>query len=58
MMNAPKPMQLMTLAPTERQLLKKQPIPEFREWLEKRGFWENGHLGKNAGDPSMFFDMR
>ena len=41
-----------------RQLLKKQPIPEFREWLEKRGFWENGHLGKNAGAPSMFFDMR
>ena len=38
-----------------RQLLKKQPIPEFRQWLEKWGFWENGHLGRNAGDPSVFF---
>ena len=38
-----------------RQLLKKHPIPEFRQWLEKWGFWENGHLGRNAGDPSVFF---
>lgn len=38
-----------------RQLLKKEPIPEFKAWLEKRGIWENGHLGPNAGDPSIFF---
>lgn len=38
-----------------RQLLHKEPIPEFKEWLEKRGIWENGHLGKNAGDASIFF---
>lgn len=25
-----------------RQLLKKEPIPEFKAWLEKRGIWENG----------------
>lgn len=40
---------------TIRQLLKKEPIPEFKAWLEKRGIWENGRLGKNAGDPSYFF---
>ena len=28
-----------------RQLLKKQPIPEFRQWLEKWGFWENKYAG-------------
>ena len=38
-----------------RQLLKKEPIPEFKAWLEKRGIWENGHLGPTAGDPSIFF---
>lgn len=38
-----------------RQLLKKEPIPEFKSWLEKWGIWENGHLGPNAGDPSIFF---
>lgn len=38
-----------------RQLLKKQPIPEFKSWLEKWGIWENGHLGPNAGDPTIFF---
>ena len=38
-----------------RQLLKKEPIPEFKAWLVKRGIWENGHLGPNAGDPSIFF---
>lgn len=38
-----------------RQLLKKEPIPEFKSWLEKWGIWENGHLGRNAGDPSIFF---
>ncbi len=40
-----------------RQLLKKEPIPEFKAWLEKRGIWENGHLGPNAGDPSIFFKL-
>ena len=31
-----------------------QPIEPFRKWLEKWGFWENGHLGPNAGDASVF----
>lgn len=38
-----------------RQLLHKEPISEFKHWLEQRGIWENGKLGKNAGDPSIFF---
>jgi len=33
-----------------REITKKRPIKEFEHWLESRGFWENGHLGKNAGD--------
>ena len=38
-----------------RQLLHKDPIPEFRQWLESRGIWEDGRLGPCAGDPSCFF---
>ena len=33
-----------------REITQKRPIREFEKWLEKRGFWENGHLGKKAGD--------
>jgi len=33
-----------------REITGKRPIREFETWLEKWGFWENGHLGKNAGD--------
>jgi ethanolamine ammonia-lyase large subunit len=33
-----------------REITKKRPIREFEQWLEKWGFWENGRLGKNAGD--------
>ena len=29
-------------------------IDAFRKWMEKWGFWENGHLGRNAGDASVF----
>lgn len=38
-----------------REVLKKEPIPEFKRWLEKWGIWENGKLGKRAGDASIFF---
>ncbi|MGN0526992.1 MAG: ethanolamine ammonia-lyase subunit EutB [Acutalibacteraceae bacterium] len=30
------------------------PIAPFREWLESYGIWENGRLGKNAGNPRVF----
>ena len=33
-----------------REMTGKRPIREFETWLEKWGFWENGHLGKHAGD--------
>lgn len=33
-----------------RELTGKQPMREFRQWMEHWGFWENGHLGKHAGD--------
>jgi len=36
-----------------REITKKRPIREFEQWLEKWGFWENGHLGPNAGDPTV-----
>ncbi len=38
-----------------RTMMHKEPIPEFRKWLETWGFWENGHLGPHAGDPTVFF---
>lgn len=37
-----------------RALLKKEPIREFKEWLEARGIMESGRLTAIAGDPSMF----
>ncbi len=36
-----------------REIAKKRPIHEFELWLEKWGFWENGRLGKHAGDFTM-----
>ena len=42
-------------SPALRQLLKLKPTAEFEEWLEKWGIWEDGHLGPNAGDASIFF---
>ncbi len=33
-----------------REISKKHPIKEFEQWLSKWGFWENGKLGRNAGD--------
>lgn len=38
-----------------RELTGKRPIKAFEQWLEKWGFWENGKLGKNAGNPGVFF---
>lgn len=38
-----------------RQLLKKEPIPEFKAWLEKWDIWKDGGLGPAAGDASIFF---
>ncbi|MGE4353215.1 MAG: ethanolamine ammonia-lyase subunit EutB [Oscillospiraceae bacterium] len=38
-----------------REILRKEPIKEFKEWMEKWGIWENGKLTKAAGDPTMFF---
>ena len=37
-----------------RETLHKRPIAEFEKWLEKWGFWQDGHLGPNAGDASVF----
>ncbi|AKL93914.1 ethanolamine ammonia-lyase heavy chain EutB [Clostridium aceticum] len=42
-------------APTLRELLNLTPIPEFQQWLEKVGVYENGKLSKRAGDASIFF---
>lgn len=36
-----------------REITEKKPIGEFEQWLKKWGFWEHGHLGKNAGDPTI-----
>lgn len=37
-----------------REMLGLSPIRPFREWLESYGIWENGRLGKNAGNPRVF----
>lgn len=37
-----------------REMLGLSPISPFREWLESYGIWENGRLGKNAGNPRVF----
>lgn len=34
--------------------LKKPPAPEFVNWLEKMGIYENGQLSQRAGDVSIF----
>ncbi len=37
-----------------RETLRKEPIAEFSQWLSRWGIWENGRLGPNAGDASIF----
>lgn len=37
-----------------REMLGLTPIKPFKEWLEKYGIWDNGRLGKNAGNPRVF----
>lgn len=37
-----------------RELLRLEPSPEFKSWLEKWGIWQDGKLGPNAGDPTIF----
>ena len=39
-----------------REISRKRPIREFDQWLEKWGFRENGHLGPNAGDPTVLLN--
>ncbi|WP_301109117.1 ethanolamine ammonia-lyase subunit EutB [Sporosarcina sp.] len=36
------------------QTLGKTPAPEYLQWLEKMGIYENGKLSKRAGDLTMF----
>ena len=37
-----------------RETLRLQPIEPFARWLEKWGVWQDGRLGPNAGDASIF----
>ena len=37
-----------------RETLRLEPIAPFARWLEKWGIWQNGYLGPNAGDASVF----
>lgn len=37
-----------------REMLRLQPIEEFRLWLSKMGIWDNGKLTSKAGDPTLF----
>jgi len=37
-----------------RELLRLEPSPEFKLWLEKWGIWQDGKIGPNAGDPTIF----
>ena len=39
---------------TLRQTLNRKAAPEFANWLEKMGIFENGKLSKIAGDPTIF----
>lgn len=39
---------------TVREILGLRPLPEFENWLEKMGFWKDGHLTELAGDASIF----
>lgn len=37
-----------------RETFQKRPIKEFEDWMIRWGIWENGHLTKRAGDPTIF----
>ncbi len=37
-----------------RETLHLSPIPEFARWMEKWGLWQDGRLGPQAGDASVF----
>ena len=37
-----------------REAMQLRPIPAFEKWMEKWGFWQDGRLGPNAGDASVF----
>lgn len=37
-----------------REMTGKRPIAPFESWLEQRGIWENGRLGRAAGDATLF----
>ena len=37
-----------------REAMQLRPISAFEKWMEKWGFWQDGHLGPNAGDASVF----
>ncbi|OQB20810.1 MAG: Ethanolamine ammonia-lyase heavy chain [Firmicutes bacterium ADurb.Bin182] len=39
-----------------REMLGLRPIPEFEQWLERRGIMENGRLTAKAGEPAMFIE--
>ncbi|OAH57722.1 MULTISPECIES: ethanolamine ammonia-lyase subunit EutB [Bacillaceae] len=39
---------------TLNQTFGKTPAPVFLEWLEKMGIYENGRLGRNAGNAALF----
>lgn len=41
-------------APTIRQALGMQPLPEFEKWMEDIGIWKDGMLTDKAGDASYF----
>mgnify|MGYP004455907261 CR=1 FL=1 len=37
-----------------RETFQKRPVKEFEDWMIRWGIWENGHLTKRAGDPTIF----
>ena len=37
-----------------REILKKEPIKEFADWLSRYDIWVDGHPGKNFGNPTIF----
>lgn len=39
-----------------REMLGLSPITPFRRWLESYGIWENGRLGRNAGNARVFLE--
>jgi ethanolamine ammonia-lyase large subunit len=40
--------------PALREALGLEPAADFKVWLEKWGLWEEGHIGPNGGDASIF----